>query len=239
MKDFRSAVLELDISLYGRCAVVDGELVPLFGGSAGDPLQATGYRTNRPELPEDLWQPIYDRMNYATGGTIELDFFTQQVGSSVTLIRGTATSAITKTLRDTNITNSAVMPAKMFKVMGISIGYIHAGLTNITNQNDRSVLRNNSYVKFNVIDKNVLTIPTLAIPEMNPIVAAATTTNATNSLVEVGGGGPGIGMYVFPVPLVIMPYENFGFAQIFDGSPTVTTAADLVWFLHAFMRRPT
>jgi hypothetical protein len=30
-----------------------------------DPLQAQGFRTQRAELPEDLWQPLYDRKLYA------------------------------------------------------------------------------------------------------------------------------------------------------------------------------
>ena len=41
---------------------------------AGDPMKAQAYRTQRAELPEDLWQPLYDRVNYPAAGTSALGF---------------------------------------------------------------------------------------------------------------------------------------------------------------------
>jgi hypothetical protein len=33
------------------------------GGIGVDPMKSQQYRTQRSELPEDLWQPLYDRVN--------------------------------------------------------------------------------------------------------------------------------------------------------------------------------
>lgn len=204
-----------------------------------DPLQAQAFKTQDTNRPEDIWQPLYDRVNYPAAGQLETTFFANPKGTSATLVRGVATATVNKTDRDTNLTNASVVPAKMFKVIGLSIGYIHAGLTNATNQNDRSNWRNNSYIKYRIVDKDILIVPTLAIPELNPICGVATTTNATNMIAEVGGGGPGLGMYLFPVPLIMMPYENFTVVAVNDGAQTVTVTMDVCLMLQAYMRRPT
>ena len=39
-----------------------------------DPLNAQGFRTQRAEMPEDLWQPLYDRVNVATTVPATLGF---------------------------------------------------------------------------------------------------------------------------------------------------------------------
>ena len=53
---------------------------------AGDPMKAQAYRTQRAELPEDLWQPLYDRVNYPAAGTSALGFFSSSRGQTATLL---------------------------------------------------------------------------------------------------------------------------------------------------------
>lgn len=78
--------------------------------NGNDPLKAQGFRTQRAELPEDLWQPLYDRVNYTAAGTSQLSFFSTVLGQSATLIRAGSASAVSKTKRDTNMENANVVP---------------------------------------------------------------------------------------------------------------------------------
>jgi hypothetical protein len=203
-----------------------------------DPLKAQGYRTQRAELPEDLWQPMYDRANYATGGTSEIGFFSTPRGQSATLITAGAAASKVKSYRDTNNENANVVPTKMFKIVGMSIAVVHATYTAATNADDRSKVKDGSYFQFRIVDKDVLFLPTIFIPEVNPIVSASTTVTATTVNSAATGGG-GSSMYKFPIPITINPYENFSLSMKFDGTVTVTNTLDIYVVLHAYMRRPT
>jgi len=91
-----------------------------FGQNAmvpADPLKAQGYRTQRAELPEDLWQPLYDSVNYPAAGSSQLSYFSIPRGQSATLITAGAAAAKTKTYRDTNMENANVVPTKMFEIL--------------------------------------------------------------------------------------------------------------------------
>ena len=205
-----------------------------------DPLEIRGLQTQNVQIPEDLWQPLFDRVNIATTVPAENSFFAVPKGQAATLTRGTTTASVTKTARDTNLSNAAVVPAKMFKVMGLSLAYVHGTVANNdTNPNDRSLFRGNAYFSWEIIDKTILTLPVIAIPELNPITGVSTVENATTVVADCGGGGPGTALYRFPVPLVLMPYENFSVTIKVDGTVTLTTTMDVYVFLHAFMRRPT
>ena len=85
-----------------------------------DPLKAQPFRTQRSELPEDLWQPLYDRANIATTVPSSVAFFSTARGQSATLITGASAASKTKTYRDTNLDQPGVVPTKMFKFVGIS-----------------------------------------------------------------------------------------------------------------------
>ena len=100
-----------------------------------DPLNAKGYRTQRAESPEDLWQPLYDRANYAAAGASSLSFYSVPRGGSATLITAGSAAAKTKGYRDTNMDNANVVPAKLFKFIGVSIGFVHVDYTAATNAN--------------------------------------------------------------------------------------------------------
>ena len=206
-----------------------------------DPMKSQEYRTQRSELPEDLWQPLYDRVNYAAGGSNQLSFFAVPKGQSATLLSTFATpqtwtaASKSKTYRDTNIENANVVPTKLFKTVGISWAIFHSVINNATNPTDREVLRQGGYLQFRIVDKDIIFLPLSLIPEVNPLVA--TTVNAANAY--AGGGGSNVPMYKFPIPITLNPYENFTVLCVFDNSPAVNATLDVQVILHSYMRRPT
>lgn len=204
-----------------------------------DPLRAQGFRTQRAELPEDLWQPLYDRVNYATGGTSELGFFSTPRGQSATLITLNTAAAKVKTYRDTNMENANVVPTKMFKFVGISLAFIHATANAVTTIQDRTVIRDGGYLQFRIVDKDVLFLPLVTIPEVNPIIATSSTVTNITMNSQAGGGGSNVPMYKFPIPITLNPYENFSMSVVFNGTVTVTNTLDVMVILQGYMRRPT
>lgn len=210
-------------------------------GIMQDPMKSQQYRTQRSELPEDLWQPLFDRVNYAAAGQSQCSFFAVPRGQSATLLSTFATpqtwstASKSKTFRDTNIENSNVVPTKLFKTVGISWGMFHSVINNATVGTDREVLRQGGYFQFRIVDKDIIFLPLSLIPEVNPFVA--TTVNAANTF--AGGGGMNVPMYKFPIAITINPYENFTVLMVFDNSPPVNNTLDIQVVLHAYMRRPT
>ncbi len=206
-----------------------------------DPLKAQGFRTQRAELPEDLWQPLYDRVNYPNVGATSLSFFSTPRGQSATLITGVgAAAAKIKDFRDTNMENANVVPTKMFKFMGVSLGLINQVPGAVANGADRDRLRYNAYFKFRIVDKDLLYLPLIAIPEVNPLVVGSTT--ATNSTILSAIGGGGTPMYKFPIPITLNPYENFTVEIDLSAAVALadaTSSMDVYVILQGFMRRPT
>jgi hypothetical protein len=172
-------------------------------------------------------------------------FFAVPKGQSATLLSTFATPATwtaaskSKTYRDTNIENANVVPTKLFKTVGISWGIFHSVLNSATNTVDREVLRQGGYLQFRIVDKDIIFLPLSLIPEVNPLIAASTTANATTINGYAGGGGMNVPMYRFPIPITLNPYENFTCLQVFDNSPAVNATLDVQTVLHAYMRRPT
>jgi len=208
----------------------------------GDPMKSQEFRTQRSELPEDLWQPLYDRVNYAAAGANQASFYAVPKGQTATLLStytaGTFTWAAAskgKTYRDTNIENSNVVPTKLFKTVGISWGVFHSILNAAANAADREVIRQGGFLQFRIVDKDIIFLPLSLIPEVNPMIVSTQT--AVNAY--AGGGGQNVPMYKFPIPITLNPYENFLVLMQFDNSPAVTNTLDIQCILHAFMRRPT
>jgi len=204
-----------------------------------DPLNSAAYRTQRSELPEDLWQPLYDRVNYAAAGASTLSFFSVSKGQTATLIRAGATGSFSKTYRDTNIDQPNVIPTKLFKFVGISIGFVHEDEGEPANPVDRDKIRSGGYLHFRIVDKDILYLPLTCLPEVNPVVAAATTVTATTIIACAGGGGQNVPMYRLPVPITLEPYQNFLVEMLFDGTVALTKSVDVQLILQGFMRRPT
>jgi len=207
---------------------------------AGDPMKAQAYRTQRAELPEDLWQPLYDRVNYPAAGTSALGFFSSSRGQTATLLSTVAAGVWTaaakvKSFRDTNIENSNVVPTKIFKIVGVSVAFLHANQNDGNVTRDREIIRGGSFLQFRIVDKDIIFLPLVTIPEMNPVVS--TTGNNVNG--TAGGGGQNVPMYKFPIPITINPYENFTIQMTSDNSPPISQTMDIYMMLHAYMRRPT
>ncbi len=211
-----------------------------MAGAVQDPMRAQQYRTQRAEMPEDLWQPLYDRVNYPAAGTSALGFFSSSRGQTATLL-STVTAGVwtaaakVKTFRDTNIENSNVVPTKMFKVVGCSVGMLSANQNSTNVTRDREIIRGGSYLQFRIVDKDIIFLPLITIPEMNPVVSS--TANSVNG--TAGGGGQNVPMYKFPIPITINPYENFTVQLNVDNSPPIDQTMDIYLMLHAYMRRPT
>lgn len=204
-----------------------------------DPLGSQQWKTQRAELPEDLWQPLYDRTNIATSVPSESTFFSVPKGQSATLVTGESSGSKTKTFRDTNIETANVIPSKMHVIVGVSLGYSHVTKDDINNLTDRDLIRDNTYFRLRIIDKDILYLPAMAIPDLNPISAATTTLTGVSGVASQGGGGFGIRMYKLPVKLTINPYENFTCSLNNDGTVTLNNTLDVVCVLQGFMRRPT
>ncbi len=202
-----------------------------------DPIRAQSYKTQRGDSPEDLWQPLYDRVNVATTVPNSLGFFSTPQGQSATLIAATGTGTIVKGYRDTNMQNANVVPTKLFKFVGISIGFVQVPTlaATPTHEYDRELVIQGGYMQFKIVDKDILYSPLINLPVLNPI--ASTTSNATNAWSP--GGGQGNAMYKLPIPITLNPYENFQVNLFWPSTTTLTTTLDLYVFLHGFMRRPT
>lgn len=202
------------------------------------------FRTTRPEAPADFWQPVYDRANLATTLTGDTSFFAIPRGGTATLIRAAVTGSYNKTTRDTNLDNAGMIPSKVFTVYGLSYGLCVATLaTNIVTETiDRYLLVYNSYIRFKIIDADILLLPLIAIPCLNPIVALAAPITPTSGSAfffsDPSGGGPGQAIYTLPVPVTLEAGKNFSFTLSVDGTITTTTTHDMYMFLHAMMRRP-
>lgn len=211
-----------------------------------DPMKSQEYRTQRSELPEDLWQPLYDRVNYAAAGANQLAFFGVPKGQSATLLSTFTAATLTwvaasksKTYRDTNIENSNVVPTKLFKTVGISWGMFHSVINAVLNAGDREALRTGGFLQFRIVDKDIIFLPLSLIPELNPLITSVSNVAATTINAFAGGGGQNVPMYKFPIPITLNPYENFTTLMVFDNSPPINTTIDVQVVLHAFMRRPT
>jgi hypothetical protein len=200
-------------------------------------MKAQQYRTQRPESPEDLAQPLYDSANYAAAGAASVTFFSVPRGANATLIRNGVAAAVAKTFRDTNSENANVVPTKLWKIEGVSVGWRHGTPGDPANPTDRDELREGGYLHFRIVDKDIVYLPLVLIPDANPWVVASTTVTATTLL--GGNGGGGAPAYRLRVPITINPYENFTVEMVFDGSPVIAHTLDIILALHGYMRRPT
>lgn len=204
-----------------------------------DPLKTQGFRTQRAESPEDFWQPLYDRVHYPIAGSNQLSFFSVPQGQTATIIRnGSAVAGTVKGYLETNMQNANVVPTKLFKFVGITVAFVHGteGLT--TNTADRDKVRAGGYLQFRIVDKDILFLPLIALPEANPFVVAATTATASTIAGQAGGGGYGVPMYKLPIPITLNPYENFTVTFNWPTLTTITTVMDIYLILQGYMRRP-
>jgi len=173
-------------------------------------------RTQMREQPEDIWQPVYDRMNYPAAGVGELAFFSIPLGGSTTLIRAGAAATFNKTRRDTNLEQQGVIPTKGFQVHGLSLTIIPvqqavgvAATASIFDDVQRILY--GAFLEFRLVDKPYLYLPLHKIPATGQIRGNVATTATAVTIVSAPGGGTGAprDIYWIGVPLTIDPYQNF------------------------------
>jgi hypothetical protein len=197
-------------------------------------------RVQKIESPEIFWQPLYDRVNIATTIPSQVSFYSIAKGGTATLIVGTATASKTKTLRDTNMDTPNIEQSKLREYWGVSIAYVHATQASATNPVDRAMIRSSGNFRFRVIDKDIISLPLIMLPEMNPYEAIATTANATTINGDNGGGGASVSMYPFQTKVTVEPGQSFTVTFDFDTAATVTLSntLDIYLILHGRMVRP-
>jgi len=209
-----------------------------------DPMRASTYTVTNPQRPEDLAQPLYDRVEYPVAGTSQLSFFSTQLGQAANLITAGATASKVKTRRDTNLDTSGVVPTKLYQFIGISIVFIPLQSVNTAAAtgkigDDIMRLKNGGWLDFKIIDKPILQLPLPLIPESNPHLAVSTTINASTSIATGQSGASPFPMYKFGIPITLNPFESFAVTMNWDGTVTINQEVDILLVLHAFMRRPT
>lgn len=212
-----------------------------------DPGRFGQFRTMMRELPEDVWWPLYDKVNYPSAGVGSLTFFSTPRGQNATLLRmGTTTAGETasatraKTLMDSNVEQAGVLPTKAYKIYGLKMQYTGArvdfgGTNPHLTGSDKQILALAGVVEFRIIDKPYLQIPLADIPE--PVGMAYTAGGTTNTGGYWGTGNPR-DCYWLGVPLVLEPFQNFQIVITFDGSPILNRAMDVQLELQGMIRRP-
>ena len=208
-----------------------------------DPARMNRFRVQDRGRPEDLWQPLYDRVNIATTVPASVNFFSTARGGTATLIRNTGTSSINKTLRDTNLETSGQLPAKGFQARGLSMIIIpgtaapdSASTDNIIH--DVQQLLYNGYMEWKSGDKTILQLPLYNIPAYTHLEGLAALTNNSESLVAAQNTSER-GMYVLGVPVTFQPFDTFTVQFNWDGTITLTQTFDIQFTFHGIMRRPT
>ena len=186
---------------------------------------------------EQFDQALYDTAHYPAAGTGSLSFFSNPVGTTVTLIRAGAAGSFAKTKRDTNLTTNGMVSGQLYFVDGLSFALRHEDEGEALNASDRDKIRMGSWLEFKIGSKLIFEMPSYMIPELNPISAAATSVTATSILASVGGGGHS-SRFKFANAIPIPPNQSFTLTMNFDGTVTTTKAVDVAVILHAQQRRP-
>lgn len=210
-----------------------------------DPANFAKFRTQMREQPEDIWQPVYDRVNYPAAGSGELAFFSVPLGGSATLIRAGAAATVNKTRRDTNLEQQGVIPTKAFQVHGFSLTLIPlqqaiAGAATPSIHDDMTRILAGGFLEFRIVDKPYIYLPLHKIPATGTLRGSIATTATGTTMAGAGGSGTGAprDIYWIGVPLTLDPYQNFSARVQFDGTVALVQTFDLQLFLEGYMRRP-
>jgi hypothetical protein len=229
----------------GQQVIVQRQLVSPRG-MPRDPAQFARYRTQMRERPEDIWQSLFDRVNYPAAGVAgDVSFFAVPLGGAATLIQAGAAVSKTKSFRDTNLPNQGVLPAKAFQIHGFSLHYVPlqqavgaAATPSIFDDIQR--LMNGGFFEIRLIDKPYLVLPLWKVPDPGAIRAMAATTATATTIISAAGPGTGSprDIYWITPPLTIDPYQNFFLRTSFDGAPAIGQTNDMAFALEGFTRRP-
>jgi len=216
-------------------------------GLPRDPAQFARYRTQMRERPEDIWQCLYDRVQYAAAGVAgDISFFAVPLGGTASLIQaGAIVAAKGKSFRDTNLPNQGVLPAKAFQIHGFSLHYIAlqqavAAALTPTIVDDVARLMNGGFMEVRLIDKPYIVLPLSRIPDPGALRGMVATTATATTMISATGPGTGSprDIYWITPPLTIDPYQNFFVRSSYDGAPALNQTFDEQLFMEGFTRRP-
>lgn len=216
---------------------MEQQLVPAGGGPQPfDPRYAAIFGAET----EDLYQPTWDRANYAAAGQFEVSFFAVPQGQSATLIRAAAAASVVKTVRDTNLQQAGILSTKSIDVRGISVHLIPlqhaiAGAATPRIGDDKAILYEGGFLELKVADKQRLQLPLVLFKQLDPDFSSTTATTTT----IMSAAGVGAGIYGLGDDAIVIP-ANVGFTvrMQFDGNPPIGQTFDIVTMLHGWQRRP-
>jgi len=227
--------------MAGKVIVAGAPVRQMVGGAGGSGF-AQRNQVVRPNDREIFHQPLYDRQNLATGSlTGDVSFFVTPVGGSQTLIRYETAASVAKTKRDTNLPSNGQDPSKDYAVFGMACAFIpvQRDVSNNTAtdgiRRDIDNIREGGYINFKIIDKQILDLPLILVPEVNAAGAISTTMTATTIY---GGAQAMSAMWSFGEPIMIPKATYFTLKMTFDGTITLNQAYDVYMFLFAKVRRP-
>ncbi len=171
---------------------------------------------------EIIFQPKYDRVEYAAAGVATLQFFSKPQGASDTLITGGASGSRVKNLRDTNARQANQQSDEAFIMMGVQLGYIPLSTgvdsTSLLNfEDDKAKIATGSYFQMILINKPYIQTPAIFIPspfESKGAKALAMYDQGAATINVIGGpGGYGDGKitssYPCDPPYLIEPGEGY------------------------------
>jgi len=199
------------------------------------PVPSRQYDVLNPRITEFFGQPLYDTVNYAAAGQAQMNFFAIPRGQAAVLttaVGGAPAAGTIKSYRDTNLDVAGFTPDKRWEFVGMNFAFRR--ITDlVTDELDRKLIVGNTWWHFRIGDKDVLYIPTVFIPCVNP--TQWTTWGAT----QVGAIGANAPIYMFTTPMVINPGERIAVQLEAPGNIAVTTTLDITVMLHGTMQRST
>lgn len=200
-------------------------------------------RTFRPEQPEDLWQPIYDRMNYAAAGTTQIRFFSIALGGSTTLITAGSAAAKNKTYRDTNWQTSGADLNRAYEAHGVGMIFVpvQQAVDNASSNDivdDMMRVLYGGWLNIETNNNRKFQLPLCLIPAPAMFRASVATTATNTTLVSGGGVTSSRDFFMFNVPLVLEPGQTIDMTMNWDGTVSITQTMDIYLVLAAYMRKP-
>lgn len=205
-------------------------------------------RTYRPEQPEDLWQPIYDRMNYPVGGTTQIRFFSIALGGSTTLITAGTAAAKNKTYRDTNWQTSGADLNRAYEAHGVGVIFVPLQQAPAQTSNpatpgiidDMMRVLYGGWLNIETNNNRKFQLPLCLIPAPAMFKASVATTATNTTLVTGGGVTSSRDFFMFNVPLVLEPGQTIDMTMNWDGTVALTTGntMDIYLVLASYMRKP-
>ncbi len=215
-----------------------GRVMVKSGGGAPGFSAANAVLSNQKEW---FRQPLYDRVNLATSLTGEYRFFSVPIGTAATLIRYETAGSVAKTKRDTILITQGQDSSKDYSVQGISMALIPNARTVLATaatrgiRRDKDNIREGGWLNFKIVDKNILDIPLLLIPEANSEGGVSTTGNDATAWAANPAAGP---MWNFGTQIMLPAGKSFQVTVTWDGTITLAQSFDMYLFFYANVQRP-